>query len=95
MGTCGVFDNRMDHGIFFYLEIYQIISACKISYGNITLSSNHRLSHAFSHFGGRRERSAILLSSTLGIARRCQGTEKIINFSLKKKKYYIVTINAI
>lgn len=86
MGTCGVLANRMDHSIFFYLEIYQVISARKIYHGNVTFPSDHRLSHTFSHLGGRRERSAILFSSTLGIARRCQGTEKIINFSLKKKK---------
>lgn len=76
MGTCGVLDNRVDHGIFFHLEIYQVISARKISHSNVTFPLDYRLSHAFSYPGGCRERSAILFSSTLGIARRCQGTLK-------------------
>lgn len=84
MGTCGVLDNRVDYSIFFHLEIHQVIGASKISHSNVTFPLDRRLPHAFSHPGGRRERSAILFSSTLGIARRCQGTEKIIIFSSEK-----------
>lgn len=76
MGTCSVFDNRVDPGIFFHLEIHQVISSSKVSHSNVAFSPDRRFPHAFSHPGGGRERSAILFPSTLGIARRCQGTEK-------------------
>lgn len=69
MGTCSVLDDRVDPGIFFHLEIHQVISASKVSHSNIAFPPDRRLPHAFSHPGGRLERSAILFLSTLGIAR--------------------------
>lgn len=69
MGTRGLSDNRVDHGVLFHLEIHQVIGAGTISHSDAAFPSDHCLSDAFTHSGRRRKRSAILFSPTLGTAR--------------------------
>lgn len=76
MGTGGVFNNSMDHSVFFHLEIDQIISTSEISHSNVTFPAYCSLSDTLAHAGGCRERFTVLFPSTLGIAERRKGIAK-------------------
>lgn len=86
MGARGLPDNCVDHGVLLRLEIHQVVGASEKSHGDAALPAYRGLSRALPHPGRRRERPAVLLPSTLEVARRRKGTVEFCVLEERRKE---------